>query len=608
MKRYSILIGIILLFSIFTKTAFAQAVTPSISDSPSSSDSASLPSAVDSGTNANNTITGVSTFISNLEKLSGGFVFSTPDMFADSVKLADGTAINGLSTIRNVFIPISIPLTAILIFWVGSANMMQGKISFIKPFIGRIAFYGVLAIMLTTLLSYTIQAENALTNVILNIPSQKITDLTSFSTDFFNAEQNQISSGKSTPESLGIYNSSITSFFQSIGYRVTMMLLGLVTILALIVGIVFILAQFALRFLGMLFLSLIYPLVLPFVITQKTEGIFYTYLRVWFTFLIHQPAFALGYVIVMIIARSILTTNGASLGLLFLYIAALFFLGTINVLASRIFADALLAAGANFEAGALGRAGNILTLETLKFGRNNGGNIISGAKALGKTVKESMSNFSNATCPPKKVPNFAYASPVVDGEYAHKPLQPGFIAGKDVMYGNPPPTSSNKGSTPIVDAQTSTSSIKRELPIYANEFQTKGFTVKEAEGQNGIYSVSGSGYSHYDTKNNLTHIFPTKKDALAGGYREDQVNKVEIDKRKVIDLSQLQKENPHNLNTAYLTRRNNSTQIKRNLEINQEKLKGLGVDGYVSRHQDSKSGSEPARQTTRIVTVGKLKE
>ncbi len=609
MKAYSILIGILLLLSFYTKTAFAQVGTPTVSDTQTASQSAGLPSAVDSGTNANNTITGVSSFISNLEKLSGGFVFSTPDVFANTVKLTDGTVINGLSTIRNIFLPISIPITAMLIFWVGSSNMMLGKINFIKPFIGRIALYGFLAIMLTTLLSYSIQVENALTNVILSIPSEKVTDIAAFTTDFSNAEANQISSGKSTPESLGIYNSSITSFFQSIGYRITMMLLGLITILALVVGIVFILAQFALRFLGLLFLSLIFPLVIPFVITEKTEGIFYTYLRTWFTFLIHQPAFALGYVVVMIIARSILTANGASLGLLFLYIASLFFLGTINVFAARIFADAWIAAGAALEAKVLG--GSVLGVGSSIWGSRK--NVINGAKSVGNSFKESFANFAQPT---KRVPNIAFSSPVSNAEYRGKSLSPGFIAGRDTFYGHPPSDSTNStGKTPEISRNTQ--SFVSKLPNYVNSFKSKGFSVEQTDKQNGIYSVSGTGYSHYDAKDNVTHIFPSKRDAVKNGYTEDQISKVTLNKRQVIDTSQFKRKNPHNetarLNSlklgypesyAHITRSSDVIQLKRNMEMNKERFANLGVQGYLTKSTDS---SNIKKSSTKIITIGKLK-
>jgi len=613
MKAYSTLIGILLLFSLFTKTAFAQVATPTVSDTQTASQSAGLPSAVDSGTNANNTITGVSSFISNLEKLSGGFVFSTPDVFGNTVKLTDGTVINGLSTIRNIFLPISIPITAMLIFWVGSSNMMLGKINFIKPFIGRIALYGFLAIMLTTLLSYSIQIENALTNVILSIPSEKVIDIASFTTDFSNAEANQISSGKSTPESLGIYNSSITSFFQSIGYRITMMLLGLVTILALVVGIVFILAQFALRFLGLLFLSLIFPLVIPFVITEKTEGIFYTYLRTWFTFLIHQPAFALGYVVVMIIARSILTANGASLGLLFLYIAALFFLGTINVFAARIFADAWIAAGATFEAGALARLGNTMFAKSGRTAWDNKGNIINGAKSVGNSLKDSFANFAQ---PAKRVPNIAFSSPIANAEYGGKSLSPGFIAGKDTFYGHPPSASMSSNGKPSNNTSQNSQSFVSKLPSYSNDFKSKGFSIEQTDTKNGIYSVTGTGYSHYDAKNNLTHIFPSKRDAVNNGYTEDQISRVSLNKRQIIDTSQFKQKNPHNetakINSikqghpekyAHITKYSDAMQLKRNMEMNKERFTKLGVQGYLTKNTDNLNTK---KSSTKIVTVGKL--
>lgn len=622
MNLRSVLSGIILLFYFSIGTASAQVVTSPDTGTQSSSQSANLPSSVDSGTNANNTIAGVTGFISELEKLSGGFVFSTPDLFGSTIKLIDGTTINGLSAIRNIFIPIAVPITAILIFWVGGANMTKGNISFIKPFLGRIAYYGVLALTLTTFLSYSIKIENALTSVILTIPSEKVTTISSFSNNYFNAAQNQISSGKSTPESLGIYSSNITSFFQSIGYRITMVFLGLITILALILGIIFILAQFALRFLGLLFLSLIFPLVIPFVITEKTEGIFYSYLKIWFTFLIHQPAFALGYVIIMIIAKSILTANGASLGLFFLYIASLFFLGTINVLTARIFADAWVALGANLEAGAFARTGSALAFQLGGFGWGNRKNILNGAKAIGKSAKESFNNFNQ---PSKRVPNLAWA-PGVNADYGNKMLNPGIRGGVDTVYGNPPAGYIPNDPKPI-DAQarsisqTNNAPRAQALPTYAKEFNNKGFFVKQTDKGSGIYTVSGKGYSYYDSKNDLTHTFPSKRDAIDSGYKEEQIRQTTISKRSVVDLSQFPKGNPHNAyatkraqdmgfksNYAHVTPRSDAIRIKHNLEMNNENFKKAGVQGYIVKHYDNPDGTKSKRSTTRIITVGNQRD
>ena len=610
-----VLIGIIIFFNFSIGIASAQTVTPSITSTPTPSQFENLLSSVDSGTNANNTIAGVTGFISELEKLSGGFVFSTPDLFADTIKLVGGTEINGFSAIRNIFIPIAVPITAILIFWVGGSNMTKGNISYIKPFLGRIAYYCVLALMLSVFLSYSIKIENALTSVILSIPSEKVTTISSFSNDYFSSAQNQISSGKSTPESLGIYNSNITSFFQSIGYRITMMLLGLVTILALILGIIFILAQFALRFLGLLFLSLIFPLVIPFVITEKTEGIFYSYLKIWFTFLIHQPAFALGYVIVMIIAKSILTADGASLGLLFLYIASLFFLGTINVLTARIFADAWVALGASLEAQVLG---NSVLFGGTKLWQSRRG-IVKGAKSVGRSIKE---GFGNMNQPSKRVPNLAW-SPAVNADYGNKMLNPGIRGGVDTAYGNPPAGYISNDPKPIKAqtrpvSQASNTPLAQTLPTYSKEFNNKGFSVKQIDKGKGIYTVSGKGYSYYDPKNDITHTFPSKRDAIDSGYKEEQIRQTTISKRNVVDLSQFPKGNPHNAyatkraqemgfksNYAHVTPRSDAIRIKHNLEMNDENFKKTSVQGYIVKHYDNPNGVKSSkRATTRIITVG----
>src|SRR5436309_3350733 len=84
-------------------------------------------------------------------------------------------------------------------------------------------------------------------------------------------------------------------------------------VLFFLIGFLFIAFQFVIRFAFLLFLSVLFPIAIPFAISEKTEGITNTYFKTWFMFLIHQPAFALGYVLAIGFLQAILKTNGASL-------------------------------------------------------------------------------------------------------------------------------------------------------------------------------------------------------------------------------------------------------------------------------------------------------
>lgn len=131
--------------------------------------------------------------------------------------------------------------------------------------------------------------------------------------------------------------------------------------------------------------------------------------------------------------------------------------------------------------------------------------------------------------------------------------------------------------------------------------------------------MSGKGYSYYDEKNNLTHTFPTKKDALDSGYKESQLRQTTISKRQVVDLSQFRSGNPHNAQAtkqavsmghksdyAHITKRSDAIRVKHNLEMNNENFKKLGVDGYLVKHYDNPNGLKSSkRAATRIITLGK---
>lgn len=627
MKINIALVSILFVFLIFTRNVYADDITPS--PSPSTSPT---PTEMDQSTSASSTIQSIKNFITNIDSIGGGFVFTTPeDLFTDAVHLTDGTAINNLSLFRNAFIAMSIPMSALLIFWIGGSNMTMGKMGFIKPFIGRIIFYAVLVMLVPTFFTLSIKMSNALTTSLLNAPviAQPETNLVSFSSDFYDKANSQIASGQSTPESLGVASNGWTSFFQSVGHAIMVIFLCLTTVIFLIFGLIFILTQFTLRFLGMLFLSLIFPLVLPFVITEKTEGIFYSYLKIWFTFLIHQPAFVLGYMMVMMISRNILANHGASLGLLFLYISALFFLGTVNVLAARIFADAWVALGANLEAGAF--AGSLLSggMATAKFAVRNRDNIANGVRGIGKSIGESIESFSSSGLS-KRVPNFAWNKPS-GGSANGNLLNSGFRAGVDTMYGNPP-TGSSVGSlsgAKLPDTRAITAQIPQArsmpiadfLPPYSKEFRSKGFGVSKQDANNGVYAVSGKAYSYYDSKNNLSHTFSSRKDALDSGYSGNEIRTVSISKRNVVDLSHFKKENPHNTtatkqaqklgfpsNYAHVTKRSDPIRVKHNLEMNKNTFSKLGVEGYMTKHYDNPDGSKSKRPTTRIISLGKVGE
>jgi hypothetical protein len=95
----------------------------------------------------------------------------------------------------------------------------------------------------------------------------------------------------------------------------------------------------------------------------------------WFTFLIQQPAFVLGFAIVSSILGSLLKAHGGSIGTLFLFSGSLIFLGGVNILVGKIFGDGWSLVTANYQsmvAGSTINRFNISSLNEIKRGAVTG--------------------------------------------------------------------------------------------------------------------------------------------------------------------------------------------------------------------------------------------
>ncbi len=600
-----LLIGVAFFLFIFKTTAFAQVA------------SSSATQGADSTSNANLVISSVEGFIKNLDSLSGGFVYITSDIFPDTVKHTDGTKIKGHNAYRNIFYLLSVPVSGIIIFWFGGLGMASNQMQFLKQFIVRIAQYVFLLIFLVPLLSFSINTENLLTTSILSIPQIKEASFTSFINDYYTSVNQKIASGQATGESLAVPNPNFFDFMNSMVHVVTITLFFVITLLAVVFGLLFIIMQFILRFISLLFLSLIFPIVTPFILSEKTEDIVNKYFKIWFTFLIHQPAFALGYVMVMVLVRSMLLNGGASISLLLLYTGALFFLGTVNILVAKIFADSWVALGASIEAAGIAGVGNRVIGGSAKQAWKNRDKIF---EQLGKLKPSGFNEVLS-----KRPPISPFATSVVADEYGGGMLNQGAKAGNPFYGTNPSDTSSvppvGMVQQPIEEASIVSSapqSYRGLVGSFTREMKRNGFTTEIVDKKQGIVSAQGTGYSFYDKKNDLSYTYLSKKDAMATGVSESEIAETILPKRSYVDLSQFKKgENPfnatatrkamslgHDSNYAHVTRRSDGVTIKHHMEMNKEKFSELGINGVISKHWDNHNG-RATQETTRIISLGK---
>src|SRR3989344_5851031 len=281
-------------------------------------------------------ITLLQNFIDGFDSFMGGFIFYTPDPFGKTIKLKDDTEIPGMTKYRDIFYQIAIPITAIAIAVIALTRIGSDNVQELKSFGIRFLITIILFITVPHILSYSIQFNNLLVEKVAATQ-----EFTGFLHNYLDSSQNKIQEGNQ-PEQYGIPSYDISmngGVFRSFGKFIVQTFLFILTFLFLLGGFVYIGFQFVIRFATLLFLGVLFPIVLPFALSERTHHIVNTFFKTWFTFLIQQPAFVLGFAIANDIFTSILNSKGPSVGMLFFYTGFLFFLGGVNMLVGKIFGD-----------------------------------------------------------------------------------------------------------------------------------------------------------------------------------------------------------------------------------------------------------------------------
>lgn len=503
-------------------------------------------------------------FIEGFDSLLGGFIFYTPDPFADSIKLKDDSTIPGVTKYRNVFHQIAIPILAIVIAVfavtkIGSDNTYELK-SFAIRFIVVIALF----ITVPTVLSYTIQFNNLLVKQI-----SETQNFTGFLNDYFDKSQEAIANNENS-EKFGIPSFDVAlqgGIFRSLGKFIVQIFLFAITFLFMLCGFLYLGYQFVIRFATLLFLGVIYPIVIPFALTERTQTIVQTYFKTWFTFLIQQPAFALGFAISTDIFASILQAQGPSVGLLFFYTGFLFFLGGVNMLVAKIFGDVWTAMSGNMIAAVSSRAVGTPISSSFKDFKN---------AAFGKSLSATLGN---------KTRNLFASSK--DSKSA------------DILDQLP-------DVKPIKESTTYTARNKKPDSEFATNLSNKGFGVTLENAKQGIVSVSGGAYKYEDNRTGLTTYYPTMTEGVQDGIPEDKLQHVNLEKAPFIDLSTFDKTNPnpHTFNAmqkaqkegkeidfAYVNKSSPPHKIKNFLELSQSRNEAYGIKGVIAERQ-AKNGSD----------------
>lgn len=525
-------------------------------------------------------------FIEGFDSFIGGFVFYTPDPLGNTIILKDGSEIPGVTKYRNMFYDLTLPILAIIIAAIAISKLGSDNAKELKNFAFRLMVTLILFLTVPHVLSYSIQANNLLVERV-----QTTQKFTTFLDEYFEAAKDKIDQGESS-EKFGIpsFDISLTGgIFRSLGKFIVQIFLFALTFLFLLLGFLYIGFQFVIRFAALLFLGVLYPVILPFMLAERTQSIVYTFFKSWFTFLIQQPAFVLGFAIATDIFMSILNSKGPSVGMLFFYTGFLFFLGGVNMLVARIFGDTWTAFSTNMGA-AVAYRGTIkptaTSVQNVKRGFIGGNGSVS--TAVGQKLRRKWDSITSKKQdssdgegkPPAKTRRYSYISSgaPVGRQGAHYTKAKG------------------TGST----TYTSTPNV----PRFSQTLGHRGMDVKMENARQGVVSVSGSAYRFDDKKKGLSTLYSTRLDAVHDGVPESKLKKVELDQDKFIDLSTFSKDhpNPHNynamqeakkkgrdINYAYVTATSPPQKIKRFLDLSKQRNDAYGIKGVVVKRQGKDS-------------------
>lgn len=519
----------------------------------------------------------LNSFFSSFDWISNGLIFNTPNLLGNTITLSDGTQLSGISQFRTIFYDIAIPLFAVIISFIALSHITGDNSYQLKNFLKRLVVVVVLFILTPYILSYSIEFINLLND---KINAQNTFNIASFITDYINSGDLMKLLGFN-PTPFGILFNSPSTIMQLI---VVIVSLGF-----FLLGFIYIVFQAIFRFIALLFLSVLFPLVLPFALSNKTENITNTYFRTWFTFLIQQPAFILGFAIVSAILGSILKAHGGNIGTLFLYSGSLIFLGGVNVFVGRIFGDgwSLLSTNARsmLASGAITGLG-ISTVKEMKRGAITGR--ASGIRSyaglhLGNKIRMLNTTDSNS-----------------DSSLSH--------------------TDTDKTNKPQIkkfaENKSNTDTILH--PAFSQQLQSSGINTQLVNKKQGLVKVQGQGYSYTDKTSGLTTTYLSKSDALSSGKRENELKTTKIN-HLVVDHSYFNKDNPIPYGTeaiaksnkglkmkSYLGHMNYPERVKEYLDLSKEDLHKSNVKGLLMKQYDTPVGMRSKKKTLRIYSTEPL--
>ena len=533
-------------------------------------------------------VTLLKNFINGFDSFLGGFIFYTPDPLANTIVLKDGTELPGITKYRDMFSQIAIPILAIIIAIIAISKFGSDNAQELKSFALRFLVVIIMFITVPYVLSYSIQANNLLVERISTTQT-----VTTFLSDYLDKAQTQIDSG--TPSDVfGIPSfdiSLVSGVLQSLGKFVVQILLFALTFIFLLVGFLYIGFLFVIRFATLLFLGVLYPIIIPFFLSAKTEQVVYSFFRMWFTALIQQPAFVLGFAIATDVFTAILNAKGPSVGMLFFYTGFLFFLGGVNMLVARLFGDSFMAMSNNMQALIATRAvTSPVTSAVRDFKRGLFGGSV--ASLAGQSIRDGLDKDKKDKSKEGGGNDSTSTSGSGSASADYKAL--GKLTNQQA-YGD--------------DAEAKKSTI----PPFSKNIAGQGLKVAMENPKQGVVAISGEAYKYEDKKSGLTSIYSNRTEAIQDGVPEDKLDKISLDKSRFIDMSSFSaaSPNPHNYNAMQISKKaghdlgyafiNDSappTKVKHFLDAAKARNDAYGIKGVIVKRQ----GKDTSDQIVRMYT------
>lgn len=497
-------------------------------------------------------------FVELISPILDEFISKTPDPTGiEIVEFTSDLTIIGAQTFYNKAFNLAVLILIFLVFLKTIVFLYEENIynyQFIKELVNKIILVSFFLLGGKQLMSYSIKFTNYLNQYFMN--NQSLSEFINSFVDGIkssvNDKQNIFINNLVDVFSFGVFD--LLNFFKTIPFTLPMVLI--------LVFLLFISLQFINRFVTLYFLVPLQPIATVFLFHKKTEKVFTSFWKAWWTTLIMQPSFILGLSIVQTMLFEGIFSN-PSLVSIIIFLSCLIFLTSLNILVSRIFGDMWLAVGNNINAGV-----------------GIGSLLYAGQKTLSKIHSPANSITDRIKSSTQVLPDF--------------------------NQGFPPSPTDQSSHTDQNDRQSKRTKIKETKDSdFVTSLKSLGYEV-ERNKQSGTVNVEGLFYMG-TSKNGITNLYTSYEDASTDTGKEF-VNQKYLENVQLVDPSNYKTRNKYNENISphaiengfgssevALRKNSSQTRLRKNLIASETYNNIQGIDGIISKRQIGDSKLQPKK-------------